>query len=137
MKRALQIAIALAGAEPVFTGLAGILLGSSWVGDISGTADIDSQFRFLSTLLLALGLGVWSTIRDIERQGRLLRRLAAVMVLGGVARLPSFLMFDLPETTTLVSLAVEIAIMPLLCLWQARLAKWSAPEIAPEGPSSS
>jgi hypothetical protein len=137
MKRALQIAIALAGAEPVFTGLAGMLLGSSWVGDVSGTADIDSQFRFLSALLLALGLGVWSTIPDIEHQGRLLRRLAAVMVLGGLARLASFLIYDLPETTTLASQALEVGIMPLLCLWQTRLLKRLATEKAPGGSSSS
>jgi membrane protease YdiL (CAAX protease family) len=122
MKRALQIAIAIAGAVPAIAGLGGMLLGSSLLGDASGSADLDSQFRFLSALSFAIGLVIWSTIRGIERKGKLLRLLTGILVLGGVARLPSIFSYDLPESPILVSLVVEIAVMPLLCLWQSRLA---------------
>jgi hypothetical protein len=122
MKRALQVAIAIAGAAPVFAGLGGMLLGSSFVGDVSGIADLDSQFRFLSALQFGIGLAIWSAIRDVETKGERLRRLTALLVLGGVCRLPSILLYDLPESPIIVSLIIEVAVMPLLCLWQARLA---------------
>jgi hypothetical protein len=122
MKRALQIAVAIAGIVPVAAGFAGMVLGSSLVGDASGSADLDSHFRYLSGLLLGIGLAFWSTIPDIERKGQLFRLLTAFVVLGGLGRLSSMFFYDLPEDPMLAALMMELVITPLLCLWQSRLA---------------
>ncbi len=122
MKRALQIGIAIAGLVFVCTGLGGMILGSSITGEATGSADLDSQFRFLSGLQFGIGLLFWSTIRDIEHKGSILRVLTALSVLGGAARLPSILLYGLPEDTMTASLVVELAVIPMLYLGQKRLA---------------
>jgi hypothetical protein len=122
MKRALQIAVAIAGIVPVAAGFAGMVLGSSLAGDASGSADLDSHFRYLSGLLLGIGLAFWSTIPGIERKGQLFRLLTAFVVLGGLGRLASIFFYDLPEDPMLAALVMELVITPLLCLWQSRLA---------------
>jgi hypothetical protein len=63
--RLLQLAVALAGFVPVLAGGAGVLLGPAMVGGLLGEAAADSHFRYLSGLLLAIGLGFWSTIPDL------------------------------------------------------------------------
>jgi hypothetical protein len=123
MKRALQAAVALSGMVPVSAGLAGMVLGSSFVGDASGGADLDSHFRYLSGLLLGIGLAFWSTIPGIERKGPLFALLTAFVVLGGLGRLASILVYDLPEDPMLAALVMELAVTPALCLWQARVAR--------------
>jgi Domain of unknown function (DUF4345) len=122
MKRALQIAVAVAGIVPVAAGLAGMVLGSSLVEDASGSADLDSHFRYLSGLLLGIGLAFWSTIPGIERKGQLFRLLTAFVVLGGLGRLASIFFYDLPEDPMLAALVMELAVTPLLCFWQSRIA---------------
>ena len=66
-KRALQITVAVASLVPISAGAAGMLLGPRLVGAaIVGPPDLDSHFRYLSGLLLAIGLGYASTIPRIE-----------------------------------------------------------------------
>ena len=65
-KRLLQFAVAVAGLVPVSAGMAGGLKGTLLLGDV-GDAALDSHLRFLSGLLLAIGVAFWSTIPDIER----------------------------------------------------------------------
>ncbi len=123
MKRALQIAVAVAGIVPVAAGLGGMVLGSSLVGDASGGADLDSHFRYLSGLLLGIGLAFWSTIPGIERKGDLFRLLTAFVVLGGLGRLSSIFVYDLPEDPMIAALIMELVVTPSLCLWQAKVAR--------------
>jgi Domain of unknown function (DUF4345) len=122
-KRLLQLAVAIGGLVPVGAGLAGILMGPGMVVEAAGPSlPLDSHFRYLSGLLLAIGLGFWSTIRDIERQGGRFRLLTAVVVLGGLGRLWSLMAMGMPDAPMLFGLFMELGVTPLLALWQFRLA---------------
>jgi hypothetical protein len=122
-KRLLQGAVAVAALVPVTAGIAGILdsAGLLRLGGISAAAD--SHLRYLSGLLLAIGLGFWSTIPGIERKTARLRLLAALVVTGGLARALSLAVTGMPSPPMLGGLAMELAVTPLLALWQARIAR--------------
>jgi|SRR5271157_1291042 len=122
MKRALQIAVAAGGLVPVSAGLAGIILGASLTGESNAAADLDSHFRYLSGLLLGIGLAFWSTIPGIERNGPTFLLLTAIVFLGGLARLYGVLLQGLPGYPMIFGLLMELVVTPLLCLWQWRLA---------------
>jgi hypothetical protein len=118
----LQLSVGIAGVVPVAAGLAGILLGPEFVDAVAG-ASADSHFRYLSGLLLAIGLGFWSTIPHIEANGEKFRLLSFIVVAGGVARLISLAVIGLPPTGMQAALAMELGVTPLLCLWQWRVGR--------------
>ena len=122
-RHALQVAVAVAGFVPVLTGLAGALLGISMTGEGATGVAVDSHMRFLSGLLLGLGLAYWEAIPQIERRTERVRLLTAIVVLGGLMRLVGVLFVGLPGVPMLFGLAMELAVAPLLCLWQARVAR--------------
>jgi hypothetical protein len=99
-----------------------MVLGAALAGGVSGNADLDSHFRYLSGLLLGIGLAFWSTIPGIERKGDLFRILTAIVVLGGLGRLSSIFFYNLPGNPMIAALGMELVVTPLLCLWQARVA---------------
>src|SRR5437868_8795470 len=78
-KRALQLSIAIAALLPVVAG--------AWGIGTSGDGWVSNHHRYLSGLLLAIGLGYWSALPRIETMGPRLRLLTALVVIGGVARL--------------------------------------------------
>ncbi|MDI1284921.1 MAG: DUF4345 domain-containing protein [Reyranella sp.] len=114
-RHALQVSIAIAALLPVVAGLWGIAHG------ISGDGWVDNHHRYLSGLLLAIGLGYWSTIPRIERMGARLRLLTALVVIGGGARLAGLALGDVPTAEIWMALAMELGVAPLLCLWQTRV----------------
>lgn len=121
-RTALQFAIALAGLVPVGAGLAGVLLGPEMAGPPGGT-DLDSHVRYLSGLLLGLGLVFWASIPTIERRAGLVRALTFLVFTGGLARLLGVVLRGPPSGAMLFGLAMELAVTPLLCLWQASIAE--------------
>lgn len=121
-KAALQVAVGLACLVPIGAGAAGIVLGAQMIGSSGLPADFDSHFRYLSGLLLGIGLGFASAIPRIEAQGRRFRLLAAVVVIGGVGRLVSLLMIGAPSSAMLAALAMELLVTPGLAVWQRRVA---------------
>jgi hypothetical protein len=125
-KRALQIAIAVAGLVPVGAGFAGVTLGPRFarLGDpigFSTDATLDSHFRYLSGLLLGIGLIFWSMIPTIERRGLLVRALTLIVFIGGLGRAVSLLQAGEPDTGMRWALLMELVVTPLLCLWQWRV----------------
>jgi hypothetical protein len=126
-RQALQRVVALGGVIPVAAGLYGVVFGinglSGGVPDVSA----DSHFRYLSGLLLGIGLLFWSCVPDIEGKTRLFRFLTGVVVLGGLARLAGLYLTGVPSLTMLAALGIELVATPLLCLWQARVASAPAP----------
>jgi hypothetical protein len=120
-RRLLQAVVAVGGLVPVGGGLAGVVLGAGLTGD-QVSSDLDSHVRYLSGLLLAIGLGFWSTIPNIEaRRGRFLL-LTLLVVTGGLGRLYGVLVHGLPSAPMLAALAMELAVTPALCVWQRGLA---------------
>jgi len=120
-KRLLQAAIVLACAVPISAGLGGIINGASFLGG-EGAA-LDSHMRYLSGLLLAIGVCFLCIVPNIERQRARMRLLTFIVVIGGIARLLGLLLAGNPGTAMLLALAMELAVTPLLCFWQASLAR--------------
>jgi hypothetical protein len=89
----------------------------------SGGADAAAvnHARYLSGLLLAIGLASWTTIPDIGRKAERLRLLAALVVIGGLCRLLGVAMGDVPSWPVVGALGMELIATPLLCLWQSNL----------------
>ena len=118
----LQICVAVCGCVPVGAGLAGVLLGAGMLDDVAGLP-LDSHLRYLSGLLLALGVAFWAGIPAIERQGPRYRLLAALVFCGGLARLGAVLALGFASLPMTLALGMELVVTPLVCLWQARVAR--------------
>jgi len=117
----LRLAVAVFGLIPVGAGLAGMLTGTTMLG-VPTPTEVDSHFRYLSGLLLAIGLAFWSTIPRITQSTTIFRLLTALVFVGGIGRLIGVFSVGVPTPPMLGGLAMELVITPLLCLWQARVA---------------
>jgi uncharacterized membrane protein YfcA len=124
MKRALQIAVALGSLVPIGAGGAGVLLGPRMLGAAAvASGDLESHFRYLSGLLLGIGLAYASTIPHIAQHERRFRLLTALVVMGGIGRLLSVLSIGWPSPAMQAALVMELLIAPSLALWQHRVAR--------------
>ena len=120
----LQAVVAVLALIPTLTGAAGVLLGPDFLRlDPPWPADLDSHFRFLSGIFLAIGIGFFSTVRRIETKTGRFRLLAALVFAGGLARLLSLLVAGMPSAGHLLGLGMELVVVPLLVVWQARIAR--------------
>ena len=121
---ALQICVALGGFVPVGAGLAGVVMGP-WLasGVTLAPIPLDSHFRYLSGLLLAIGVAFWSTIPQIAQAGPRFRLLSGLVFVGGLGRLVSLLALGAPDAPMLFGLAMELLVTPALAFWQARVAR--------------
>ena len=120
-RRLLQCTIALCGLVPFAAGLSGIIYGANFLVtdfDIS----TDSHIRYLSGLLLGIGLGFWSTLAHIEKHTERFLVLTLIVFAGGLARLGSLLTLGCPGKSMQAALVMELVVTPLLCLWQRRIA---------------
>lgn len=120
--RALQVAVAVCGLVPVGAGLAGMLLGPQMMPGPETTVSLDSHFRYLSGLLLGIGLAFWRLIPGIADRGYAFRLLTLLVVAGGLGRLIAFVVVGVPTAPMVAALGMELVVTPLLCLWQARVA---------------
>ena len=119
-RRLLQIAIGIACLVPFLAGGQGVIEGPAMVKG-SGGADLDSHYRYLSGLLLGIGIGFAACIPAIERRGAVFRTLGAIAVVGGLARLLSLLTVGVPSEGHVFGLCMELGTVPLLMLWQWRV----------------
>jgi hypothetical protein len=124
-RRLLQAAIAIAYLVPLTAGTAGTTQGSAMLlGDIAGSRpDLESHFRYLSGLLLGIGIGFAATIPTIERRSELFTALSGLVVAGGLARLPALPIHGIPSAPHVVALGMELVVVPLLFAWQRRIAR--------------
>ena len=104
--------------------LDGGLLGSGMLGEGSGTDPaLDSHVRYLSGLLLGIGLAYWQAIPTIETRTARVRLLTALVALGGLMRLIGIFRAGYPGHSMLFGLCMELVVTPLICLWQGRVAR--------------
>jgi hypothetical protein len=122
-RRFLQIVVALACLVPIGAGAAGIILGPAMVDAGAVPAGADSHYRYLSGLLLGIGIAFATTIPDIERHTVCFRLLTGIVVVGGFGRLVSLLLRGSPDKPMLAALVMELGVTPCLMLWQARVAR--------------
>lgn len=120
----LQCALAVFGFVPVIAGLMGCINGVAVFNDATAIGrDLDSHGRYLSGLLLAIGLCGWSSIRRIERHGSRLCLLAAIVATGGAARLYAAYVNGFPSIGMMGGLAMELLVTPGIALWCWRIEK--------------
>jgi uncharacterized membrane protein YfcA len=123
-RRLLQAAVALGCVVPLLAGGSGMIDGPSFLSGVGDEvpADLDSHFRYLSGLLLAIGLAFASCIPAIERKTARFRLLAALVFVGGLGRALGLASSGVPGAGHVFGLAMELGTVPLLVLWQARVA---------------
>jgi hypothetical protein len=122
-RRALQIAIALACVIPIAAGGIGALAGPAMLDVTMPALDLDSHYRYLSGLLLAIGVGFISTIPRIETHRSRFQLLTLLVIVGGIARLVGLVVSGAPSPAMLGALMMELGVTPALALWQARIAR--------------
>ena len=127
-RRMLQIAVGIASLVPVSAGLTGGMDSAAMLAGVDDPLpiDLDSHYRYLSGLLLGIGVGFAACVPAIERRGALFRALGLIVVLGGLARLLSLFEHGLPGPGDRFGLAMALVAVPLLILWQARVARRTA-----------
>jgi len=120
-RRLLQRIVAFVALIAAVVGLYGVLFGPSITGD-TVSISAESHFRYLSGLLLAVGLGFLSTVPSIEEKTGRFRLLTLIVFVGGLGRLVGLLITGVPSLYMLGGLATELVATPALCLWQTRIA---------------
>lgn len=115
----LPAAIRLAALVPLLAGAAGALTGAGFLGEPAGPAT-DSHLRYLSGLLLGLGLLALWCAADLARRGQVFQALAFVVAVGGLARLLGLALAGTPPLPHLLALGMELGVVPLLWLWWRR-----------------
>jgi hypothetical protein len=124
-RRLLQAATALACLVPLSMGAASVLGSAAVLKGVTPPlpVDLDSHFRYLSGLLLGLGVVFLAAIPRIEAKGQLFRGLGVIVVVGGLARLLSLIDAGVPSAGHQFGLVMELAVVPGIVLWQARVAR--------------
>lgn len=121
-RKLLQQAVGLLALVPISAGLFGVMFGPEGLLGDRVSVSADSHFRYLSGLLFAIGLAFASCIPGIERKTARFRLLALLVFIGGLGRLFSFASIGLPGSGHVFGLVMELVTVPLLVLWQARVA---------------
>ena len=125
-RRLLQIAVGLGCLSPFYFGLRGIFEGPAMlVGVDPGQAppDLLSHYRYLSGLFFGLGLMLLSCVPRIEARTTRFRWACGAIVVGGLGRIFGLAIGDAPSAAHYIALAAELGLVPLLLLWQARVAR--------------
>jgi hypothetical protein len=118
----LPLAIRLAALVPILAGAGGALVGPAFLGEAAGPATA-SHLRYLSGLLLGLGLVAWWCAGAIDRRRAVFEALCAMVVLGGLARLAGLAAEGVPPWPHVAALAMELGVVPVL--WVALQARWA------------
>lgn len=109
-------AIRLAAAVPILAGGAGALTGAGFLQEAAGPAT-DSHLRYLSGVLLGLGLTALWCANDLHARGMAFTVLCAVVTLGGLARLAGLPFAGIPPWPHVLALVMELGVVPALWLW--------------------
>lgn len=135
-RRLLQLSVAAVALVALSVGGWSVVHGPFFLGGVPLIpTDLDSHFRFLSGIFVAIGLALATCIPEIERKGASFRLLGLLIVGGGLARLVSLATAGTPSRSHLFSLAMELGVVPLLMLWQARIARLRRPPAQPVRPA--
>jgi hypothetical protein len=122
-RRQLQMAVAIAACVPVLGGLWGAVQGSGMLGTVPVSGSFDSHVRYLSGLLLAIGLLAGSCVPRIEERGDRLGLLVLIVVTGGIARLYATSKTGFWSPFIFLPLIMELVVTPALWIWQRRVAR--------------
>jgi hypothetical protein len=124
-KRALQVALAIVSLIPLAAGLAGVVDGLKFF-QVVANASADSHMRYLSGLLLGIGVLAVTIIPHVEKHAERMAILTLIVFIGGLSRLWSLIEVGEPNMTMTAALFVELLLTPSLYLWTRRVARISA-----------
>ena len=102
---------------PIAAGLAGIINGPDLVSIDNAPVKAQSHFRYLSGLLMAIGIGFLTILPAPVKNRNRFVLLTFIVITGGVARLTDLLINGWAGNIMTFALINEIIIVPLLCLW--------------------
>ena len=123
-KRLLQAVLAVTLILPFTAAIAGVIRGPEFLDHHSALSrDLDSHFRYINGLFLAMLCWYAASIPGIERHGARLRLLSSLVLTGGLMRAFSWGLVGAPMLGHKIGLGIELGIVPLVLLWQARLAR--------------
>jgi hypothetical protein len=88
---------------------------------VASSADLDSHFRYLSGLLLGIGIAFIVCAANINDRVAVFRSLAVIVILGGLARLLGIFLVRPPSSPHRFALFMELAVVPALLLWLKRI----------------
>lgn len=88
------------------------------------SVDLDNQFRYLCGVYTSVTIAIWWTLPKLEERLAPIRIACAGVFIGGLGRLASMAAYGPPPERTMVAgVVLELGVVPLLLLWQARLAR--------------
>lgn len=125
-RRALQLVLALLSLIPLIGVAIGFTQGAAFFGLDPGSLPrpLDNQFRYLSGVYVMVSAAVWVAIPAIESRALPIRLVALGVFVGGVGRCISMATLGLPEDPAMIGgVAFEMGVVPLLVLWQRRIAR--------------
>jgi len=124
-RRLLQVAVGLACMVPLSMGFLSVLRSAPILRGVAPPLpiDLDSHYRYLSGLLFGIGLVFLASIPRIETKTAVFRTLGFVILVGGLARLLSLVQEGVPGRGHQFGLVMELVVVPLIVLWQARVAR--------------
>jgi len=120
--RLLRIGIVVACMVPIIAGGIGVLLGPGMFGTNTVTGTADSHYRYLSGLLLGIGILFLTTVPRIETSTARFRLLAIIVIVGGLGRLLGVILNRDVDALSLFALGMELGVTPTFLMWQARVA---------------
>ena len=120
----LRLLVGLLALVAVVAGAQTVLLGSNVIpGGGEPSASVESELRFYGAWWFGAGLFLGWIVRDLERRGRELRAVSAVLFLAGLARLLAWADAGRPHALFLVLLAFELLLPPIFVVWHARASR--------------
>ncbi|MGK5632216.1 DUF4345 domain-containing protein [Streptomyces sp. URMC 123] len=109
---------------PIGTGLMDAFAGvNALPSEQVANADLESNYRFLATIWLGVGVLILWIIPRVETALLPFRAVCAVTVAGGLVRLLSMAVAGVPHTMFVWAFVLELVAPPLLALWQTRVAR--------------
>lgn len=111
--------IRCAALVPLLAGAGGGLWGAGFLGEASGPATA-SHLRYLSGLLLGLGLLALWCAADLRRRRAVFLALCAMVILGGALRLLGAALEGWPPVSHRLALVMELGVVPCLAFLVAR-----------------
>lgn len=117
-----MVVLAVLGAVPVVSGLAGIFIGPAFIPGGSATpVSVDNNYRFIDAYWLAGGVALWWSLRRLEERAIVTRAILVIAVVGGFGRLMSVLAEGWPTPMFGTALVLELVALPLVVRWHARV----------------
>lgn len=111
------------GAVVIATGVWSVLIGSDGqIGDAAATPDVETEFRFYAVFWIGFGAASLWIAPQVECRPGMVRALAALLFLGGIARGIAWVDEGRPHAFYIVLLALELLIPVAVLLLQRRMA---------------